>query len=123
MLMLMSLLRSFMSGFDCANPETAANNLAITHLTLQVDSRFGTYAYCNVHAGNYTCLCQGYGPPTPGVDCTTKVGRANCSEHGHHRHSWGNVRRVLLLFVLLQFALLLLALLLFVLLLTPVRRR
>jgi hypothetical protein len=45
---------------DCGNPEAAATDLAVTKMTVEVDSRFGSYGACNVHNGvyRYVCACK-----------------------------------------------------------------
>jgi hypothetical protein len=51
---------SFWSHLDCDNDEVATPvaDLAITKLILEVDSRYGTYADCNVDNGMYECSCH-----------------------------------------------------------------
>ena len=52
---------SFWSRLDCSNPEVAdVSKLAITKLVLEVDTRFGDYADCNVDpdTGVYSCACE-----------------------------------------------------------------
>jgi hypothetical protein len=53
--------RSFWSHLDCDNPEVDnVSTLAITKLTLEVDSRWGDYADCNLDpdTGAYNCACE-----------------------------------------------------------------
>lgn len=53
---------SFWSQLDCSNAEVAVNpdKLSVTKIVLEVDSRFGDYADCNVDpsTGIYTCQCE-----------------------------------------------------------------
>jgi hypothetical protein len=51
---------SFWSHLDCDNDEVATpvEDLAITKLILEVDSRSGSYADCNVENGVYSCSCH-----------------------------------------------------------------
>jgi hypothetical protein len=63
---------------DCTNPEVTSDDLVITKLTLEVDSTYGPYAFCNVCVngsagisgecskdGDYVCRCESHGPPSP----------------------------------------------------------
>ena len=52
--------RSFWSHLDCDNPEVAnVSALAITKLVLEVDTRWGDYADCNIDdTGAYACSCE-----------------------------------------------------------------
>ena len=97
-----------MSSFDCKNPESSAKDLAITELVLEVDSRFGTYAFCNVHMGHYSCVCEDHGQAGPNAtvnetDCCAtpdtgrncarpNIGAVNLSKWmaGHHHWHHGN---------------------------------
>lgn len=52
---------SFWSRLDCDNPEVDdPSQLTITELVLEVDTRFGDYADCNVdtETGEYYCECE-----------------------------------------------------------------
>ena len=53
---------SFWSRLDCDNPEVATptSELAVTQLVLEVDTRWGDYANCNINpqTGGYECSCQ-----------------------------------------------------------------
>lgn len=75
---------------DCDNPEVTSKDLVITKLILEVDSRFGQYALCNIcenhtdyHGndnctnGQYVCECGPFGHPIP---CTPPVGMVNITQ-------------------------------------------
>jgi hypothetical protein len=70
----------------CANPEAVGGNLMVNKLTLEVDSRFSSYAACNVcvngtdpfhhpcKSGTYACFCTTHGFPPKTTPCNATVG-------------------------------------------------
>ncbi len=78
------------TAHDCDNGEVVSDDLVITKLRLEVDSRWGDYARCNIcingsdhHGhdnctdGEYICGCGSFYQPGP---CTPPVGRWNLTE-------------------------------------------
>jgi len=76
---------------DCYNPEVNSTILVTTKVIVEVDSRFGEYARCNVANGTYSCTC-GYGHV--GTQCkSNKVGREDVGAHfnrtkGSKNYDW-----------------------------------
>eukprot|EP00043_Microstomoeca_roanoka_P000127 m.26864 g.26864 ORF g.26864 m.26864 type:complete len:287 (+) comp10137_c0_seq1:103-963(+) len=56
---------------DCTNPEIDSNNLGITEVVVEVDSRFSNYSRCNVINDTYSCECI---MPPPLAKCGPTVG-------------------------------------------------
>lgn len=80
---------------DCENAEVTANDLVITKLVLEIDSRVGEYGRCNIcvngsdHHGNnscvngvYDCSCGDFSKQQP---CGAPVGAENVSLHNAGR--------------------------------------
>jgi len=82
------------SQMDCANSEITADDLVISKLRLEVDSRFGEYGRCNVCGADgvdpfsglncapneYFCSCGGYLPGTASACDSSEVGYENLTE-------------------------------------------
>ena len=71
--------RSFWSRLDCVNDEVAVDpsRLAVTKLVLEVDTRWGVYADCNIDptTGAYSCSCEDV--PSNCTQLTPSVARDN----------------------------------------------
>jgi len=54
-------------SFDCQNPEVNSDDLVVTELLIEVDSRWGPYGMCNVDnsTGEYSCRCEQPEQPHP----------------------------------------------------------
>jgi hypothetical protein len=84
---------SFWSHLDCDNAEVATpvKDLIITKLLLEVDSRYGSYADCNIGAegsqgdnnGTYSCACHSHEQ----ADCSVLNSTA-CGDY-HHGTGYG----------------------------------
>jgi len=74
--------RSFWSRLDCVNAEVAVDpsKLAVTKFILEVDTRFGQYADCNIdsESGNYSCDCENV------PDNCTALTPSGARDHGAH---------------------------------------
>jgi len=62
--------------YDCQDIEQSANDLVVTKVIVEADSRFSGYAECNVNSstGAYDCQCRAPDPPN--------------APHGHHQHRY-----------------------------------
>lgn len=104
------------SGHDCSNPETISDDLVLNKLVLEVDSRWSSYAMCNIGRNgsdgfNHTCADDTYCCfcGTPGnwnstsplsplsslgaeMPCNLTVGRENVTGrfNGGGNSSWGH---------------------------------
>ena len=70
---------SFWSSLDCNDPEVSdVKSLAITKLVLEVDTRWGDYADCNIdpETGVYSCECENV---QDNCSALTHLGEKHCN--------------------------------------------